>query len=100
MRTNKRRLYESIMKDVSKTVKKRLNERYLEFENNFYFMISVDLNAIDYYKNINQIISYLKDIQMDTDDLNDIWQNISDLNSGDCIYWKGSDNTKYIIGKI
>ena len=100
MRTNKRKLYESIMKDVSKTVKKRLNERYLEFEDNFYFMISVDINAIDYYKNINQIISFLKDIQMDTDDLNDIWQNISDLNSGDCIYWIGSDNTKYIIGKI
>jgi hypothetical protein len=26
MKTNKRKLYESIMKDVSKTVKKRLNE--------------------------------------------------------------------------
>ena len=41
MRTNKRRLYESIMKDISKTVKKRLNEsnyqtyeieKYYEFE--------------------------------------------------------------------
>ena len=97
---NKRKLYESIMKDASKTVKKRLNEKYLEFEDNFYFMISVDLNAIDYYKNINQMISFLKDIQMDTNDINDFWQNISDLDSGDCIYWIGSDNTKYIIGKI
>ena len=26
---NKRKLYESIMKDVSKTVKKRLNENYV-----------------------------------------------------------------------
>ena len=26
MRTNKKRLYESIMKDVSKTIKKKLNE--------------------------------------------------------------------------
>ena len=41
MRTNKRRLYESIMKDISKTVKKRLNEsnyqtyeiaKYYDFE--------------------------------------------------------------------
>lgn len=99
MRTNKK-LYESIMKDVFKTVKKRLNESYLEFEDNFYFMISVDLNAIDYYKNINQIISFLKKIQMDTNDINDIWQNISDLNSGDCIQWESSDNTKFIIGKL
>ena len=82
---NNKRLYESIMRDVSKTVKKCLNERYLEFEDNFYFMINVDLNAIDYYKNINQMISFLKDIQMDTNDINDFWQNISDLDSGDCI---------------
>ena len=97
---NKRKLYESIMKDVSKTVKKRLNERYLEFEDNFYFMINVDLNAIDYYKNINQMISFLKDIQMDTNDINDFWQNISDLDSGDCIQWESSDTTKFIIGKL
>ena len=31
MKTNKRKLYESIMKDVSKTVKKRLNESF-EFD--------------------------------------------------------------------
>ena len=100
MRTNKRNLYESIMKDVSKTVKKHLNEGYLEFEDNFYFIISVDINVVDYFKNINQIISFLKELQLDIDEINDIQQNISDLNSGNCIYWKCLDDTKFIIGKI
>ena len=43
MRTNKRRLYESIMKDVSKTVKKRLNE------NRDFDSIQGDLFKIDIY---------------------------------------------------
>jgi hypothetical protein len=44
MRTNKRNLYESIMKDVSKTVKKHLNESNNEFNENLYNL----LDELDY----------------------------------------------------
>ena len=50
MRTNKRRLYESIMKDVSKTVKKRLNESF-EFDRDRF------LDNIELYDN-NDILKF------------------------------------------
>ena len=54
MRTNKRRLYESIMKDISKTVKKRLNESNNEFNENLYNL----LDELDYLYANNDDQSY------------------------------------------
>ena len=50
MRTNKRRLYESIMKDVAKTVKKHLNESNNEFNEKLYNLLD---ELDDLYVNIN-----------------------------------------------
>ena len=99
MRTNKRNLYESIMKDVAKTVKKRLNENYVPKNQEKYFVIEVTSYEPDaeVFPNLNQLKKFLLQA-WDAEDVNQMLEKVKTLNTGECTSW--GEKSYVILGKL
>ena len=99
MRTNKRKLYESIMKDVSKTVKKHLDENYVPNFQEKYFVIEVTSNEpeAELFSNLNQLKKYLLQA-WDAEDVDQMLEKVKNLNTGECTSW--GENSYVILGKV
>lgn len=103
MKQNNRKLYESIMKDVSKVVKRKLNESYSEddlFDALNYVMKYIDKEEINYlvYKMnkercpahvvnsslLSDIIDYMNEFAEDNDLPEDFWTD--ELDDDDLVF--------------
>lgn len=98
MRINKR-LYESIMKDVSKTVKKRLNENYVPKNQEKYFVIEVTSYEpeAEVFSNLNQLKKFLLQA-WNTEDVEQMLEYVESLEIGECTSW--GDKSYVILGKV
>ena len=87
---NKRKLYESIMRDVAKTVKKHLNENYnsqitsksefIRISNKVYQnWLDKTCNDVLYDLEINGIIPAVEDIDDFDDEFDNIWDEIEPI---------------------
>ena len=99
MRTNKRNLYESIMKDVSKTVKKHLDENYVPKNQEKYFVIEVTSYEpeAEVFSNLNQLKKYLLQ-SWDAEDVDQMLEYVESLEIGECTSW--GENSYVILGKV
>ena len=99
MRTNKRNLYESIMKDVAKTVKKRLNENYVPKNQEKYFVIEVTSYEpeAEVFSNLNQLKKFLLQA-WNTEDVEQMLEYVESLEIGECTSW--GDKSYVILGKV
>ena len=96
---NKRNLYEAIMKDVSKTVKKHLDENYVPKDQEKYFVIEVASRnpEAEIFSDIKQLEDYLLD-SWDVEDVEQMLEEVKYLNTGECVSW--GNNSYVILGKV